>query len=269
MRSIENISVGQQQRVEILKALYRGAEILILDEPTGVLTPNEADELFRILDVLRSQGKTIILITHKLREIMAATDSVSVMRQGAMVQTLETKRTNPEQARRTDGRPPRAAARRKGPRPPRQGTVLDVENLVVIDDLKVHPRKRCELFRARRRDRRHCRCRRQRPVRAARIHRRHARPAVGHGVKLNGTPLSLEGDDGAHRARHAGLAHVPEDRLRMGLVMPSFEEWENSILGYEDEPQYGRGPILDIAAGAASMPKRACRPTISVRPTCG
>ena len=76
--TIENISVGQQQRVEILKALYRGAETLILDEPTGVLTPNEADDLFRILDVLRSQGKTIILITHKLREIMAATDTVSV-----------------------------------------------------------------------------------------------------------------------------------------------------------------------------------------------
>src|SRR5690606_1420073 len=66
---IEDISVGQQQRVEILKALYRGAEVLILDEPTGVLTPSEADDLFRVLRTLREQGKTIILITHKLREI--------------------------------------------------------------------------------------------------------------------------------------------------------------------------------------------------------
>ena len=73
---IEDISVGQQQRVEILKALYRGAEILILDEPTGVLTPREADDLFRVLETLRAQGKTVILITHKLREIMAITDSV-------------------------------------------------------------------------------------------------------------------------------------------------------------------------------------------------
>ena len=81
-RIIEELPVGLQQRVEILKALYRGAEILILDEPTGVLTPAEADHLFRILKQLKEQGKTIILITHKLREIMAITDNVSVMRQG-------------------------------------------------------------------------------------------------------------------------------------------------------------------------------------------
>src|SRR5688572_16118570 len=82
---IEDVSVGTQQRVEILKALYRGADVLILDEPTGVLTPAEADDLFRVLRELRDQGKTIILITHKLREIMAITDYVSVMRQGQMV----------------------------------------------------------------------------------------------------------------------------------------------------------------------------------------
>ncbi|HHB83310.1 MAG TPA: ATP-binding cassette domain-containing protein, partial [Devosia sp.] len=92
---IEDLSVGGQQRVEILKALYRGAEILILDEPTGVLTPSEADHLFKVLETLRKQGKTILLITHKLREIMAITDDVSVMRQGAMVKTLETKNTDP------------------------------------------------------------------------------------------------------------------------------------------------------------------------------
>ena len=74
---VEDLSVGHQQRVEILKALYRQADILILDEPTGVLTPAEADHLFRILDNLRAEGKTIILITHKLREIMEITDTVS------------------------------------------------------------------------------------------------------------------------------------------------------------------------------------------------
>ncbi|MGB4829556.1 MAG: ATP-binding cassette domain-containing protein, partial [Paracoccaceae bacterium] len=87
---IEDLSVGHQQRVEILKALYRQADILILDEPTGVLTPDEADHLFRILRGLRDQGKTIILITHKLREIMEATDNVSVMRRGTMVATVKT-----------------------------------------------------------------------------------------------------------------------------------------------------------------------------------
>src|SRR5690606_28716422 len=91
---VENLPVGAQQRVEILKALYRGADILILDEPTGVLTPQEADDLFRILAALRDQGKTVILITHKLREIMAITDNVSVMRQGQMVAHRKTSETS-------------------------------------------------------------------------------------------------------------------------------------------------------------------------------
>ena len=87
---IEEIGVGQQQRVEILKALYRKADILILDEPTGVLTPAEADQLFRILERLKAEGKTVILITHKLREIMEITDTVSVMRRGQMTATVKT-----------------------------------------------------------------------------------------------------------------------------------------------------------------------------------
>ena len=94
---VENLSVGHQQRVEILKALYRQADILILDEPTGVLTPAEADHLFRILKGLRDEGKTIILITHKLREIMEITDNVSVMRRGEMVASVRTPETSPEQ----------------------------------------------------------------------------------------------------------------------------------------------------------------------------
>ncbi|MDX1730959.1 MAG: ATP-binding cassette domain-containing protein, partial [Aurantimonas coralicida] len=91
---VEELPVGRQQRVEILKALYRGADILILDEPTGVLTPAEADHLFAVLRQLRDEGKTIILITHKLREIMAITDNVSVMRQGEMVATRRTADTD-------------------------------------------------------------------------------------------------------------------------------------------------------------------------------
>ena len=92
---VGDLSVGLQQRVEILKALYRGADILILDEPTAVLTPPEADALFELLRALKEQGKTVILITHKLREIMAVTDRVSVMRRGEMVATLETADTSP------------------------------------------------------------------------------------------------------------------------------------------------------------------------------
>ena len=92
---VENLPVGLQQRVEILKALFRGARILILDEPTGVLTPQETDQLFDILNALRDHGVTILFITHKLREIMAITDSVSVMRQGQMVAHLETASATP------------------------------------------------------------------------------------------------------------------------------------------------------------------------------
>ncbi|MDP2733998.1 MAG: ATP-binding cassette domain-containing protein, partial [Hoeflea sp.] len=129
---IEELPVGLQQRVEILKALYRGAEILILDEPTGVLTPAEADHLFRILEQLKAQGKTILLITHKLREIMAVTDEVSVMRRGEMVATRTTAETSVEElAELMVGR--RVLLRvDKGPASP--GEVLfSVENLTVRD----------------------------------------------------------------------------------------------------------------------------------------
>ena len=91
---VGDLPVGLQQRVEILKALFKGADVLILDEPTGVLTPDEADHLFRILGTLRDQGKTVVLITHKLREIMAITDRVTVMRRGEVVANFETKNTN-------------------------------------------------------------------------------------------------------------------------------------------------------------------------------
>ena len=91
---IEDISVGIQQRVEIIKVLYRGAEILILDEPTAVLTPQEVDELFKILKALKKQGKTIIFITHKLNEVMAVSDRVTIMRNGKVVGTKETRQTS-------------------------------------------------------------------------------------------------------------------------------------------------------------------------------
>ena len=95
--TISDLSVGFRQRVEILKSLYRGAEILILDEPTGVLTPQEVDELFKILRSLKDEGKTIVLITHKLIEIMDLTSEVSVMRQGEMVGHTKTEDTSKEQ----------------------------------------------------------------------------------------------------------------------------------------------------------------------------
>src|SRR4051794_1699624 len=130
---VANLPVGVQQRVEILKALFRGAQVLILDEPTGVLTPQEADHLFRILRNLKAQGRTIVLITHKLREIMAVTDQVSVMRAGAMGAHRRTAGTSKEElAELMVGRKVLLRVE-KGPAKPRE-PVLEVRDLEVAGD---------------------------------------------------------------------------------------------------------------------------------------
>ena len=121
---VGDLPVGLQQRVEILKALVRGAGVLILDEPTAVLTPAEADQLFAMLRHPRQEGKTVIFITHKLREIMAVTDRVSVMRRGEIVGTFETAAHLAGRARRRDGRPQGAAAGRQAARDARPGPAL-------------------------------------------------------------------------------------------------------------------------------------------------
>ena len=242
---IEDLSVGGQQRVEILKALYRGAEILILDEPTGVLTPSEADHLFKVLETLRKQGKTILLITHKLREIMAITDDVSVMRQGAMVKTLETKNTDPaELAELMVGR--RVLLRvDKGPSNP--GDVkLEVRDLVVKDDMDITRVKGINF-----------------EVRAGEIVGiagvsgngqsdmleaiTGMRKADSGQLIVKGKEVVIKGDDGAAKLRDMSVAHVPEDRQELGLVV-TFEQWENAILGYQDDDKYGKGAFLSIPA---------------------
>ena len=129
---IADLPVGEQQRVEILKALFRHCEILVLDEPTGVLTPQETGQLFQILRALNARGVTIVLITHKLREILAITDTVSVMRQGEMVATLPTKEATREHlAELMVGRKVRLELDKTKALP---GAVrLSVRNLTVID----------------------------------------------------------------------------------------------------------------------------------------
>ncbi|MEM1044730.1 MAG: ABC transporter ATP-binding protein [Pseudomonadota bacterium] len=236
---VGDLAVGLQQRVEILKALFRGAEILILDEPTGVLTPAEADHLFRILKVLRDQGKTIILITHKLREIMAATDAVSVMRQGAIVGTVKTAETSVEAlAEMMVGRRVLLQVDKGDANP--GGTALAVKDLTVVDERGVKVLDSVSFT-----------------VRRGEI--------VGiAGVAGNGQSELLEVLAGIRQAtsgtvdledecingtsaaalRDRKLAHVPEDRHRMGLIVP-FEEYENSILGYQDDPTYCNGWMLD------------------------
>ena len=241
---IEELPVGLQQRVEILKALYRGAEILILDEPTGVLTPAEADHLFRILEQLKGQGKTILLITHKLREIMAITDEVSVMRRGEMVATRTTAQTSVEElAELMVGRHVLLRVD-KGPASPGK-VLLSVENLTVRDSRGVDMVKDVSF-----------------DVRAGEIVGiagvagngqsellqavSGIRRAVSGKAWLNGEPIDVTSKD-ASELRQRGLAHVPEDRQHMGLVM-KFDESENSILGYHDDPKYLNGMFLNIDA---------------------
>ncbi len=237
---ISDLSVGHQQRVEILKALYRQADILILDEPTGVLTPAEADHLFRILEGLKREGKTIILITHKLREIMAITDRVSVMRRGEMVATLTTAETGPpELAELMVGRKVLLRVDKPPARP--RHTVLKVEGLRMVDAQGVERLKGLDF-----------------EVRAGEI--------LGiAGVAGNGqsellevlaglTPgegraslgndvldIRCEHADGQTR-RGSGIAHVPEDRQRRGLIM-EFHAWENTALGYHHDPAFNPMPL--------------------------
>ena len=234
---IEDLSVGHQQRVEILKALYRQADILILDEPTGVLTPDEADHLFRILRGLKEQGKTIILITHKLHEIMDATDSVSVMRRGTMVATVATRDTSPEQlAELMVGRKVLLEVEKGPARPGR--LVLEVENLRLRDDQNVERLKGISLH-----------------VRAGEIlgiagvagngqsELLEVLGGIAHGtgvVRLNGESLDLTGKSSDGQSRRArGIAHVPEDRQDLGLIM-DFTAWENMAFGYHNAPEYQR-----------------------------
>ena len=240
---VADLPVGARQRVEILKALYRGAEVLILDEPTGVLTPQEADDLFRVLRALRDEGKAVLLITHKLREVMAVTDRVSVMRGGRMVAHRDTASTSAgELGELMIGRRP-AAAVRGAPAAPGPA-MLAVEGLSVRDGAGI-----------------------------ARVHgvsfTLHAGEILGiAGVAGNGQTelmealagmraaesgtIRLRGDAvrGADAAamRRLGVAHVPEDRLRHGLVA-EFEARESAILGYHDDPAWRR--ILGLFSGRA------------------
>ena len=234
---IERLSVGQQQRVELLKALYRHARLLILDEPTAVLTPQEVEEFFSILRRMREQGKTVVIITHKLAEVLAISDEVTVMRDGRVVGRVQTKETNAaELARLMVGREVLLRVEKSDARP--GSAELSVRNLSVaapegkaVDDVSFEVRKG---------------------------------EIVGiAGVEGNGQteliealaglvePSRLSGEialedrnitrEGARIRRELGIAHIPEDRHRRGLLL-EFDLAENSILGV-----HYRKPIVAYA----------------------
>ncbi len=230
-KRVEQLSVGQQQRVEVLKALYRGARILILDEPTAVLTPQEVEEFFKILRSMKAQGKTIIIITHKLNEVLALSDNVTVMRDGQVVGETPTSNTSaPDLARMMVGRD--VLLRVEKPAATPKAVVLSVRNLsdgAKLNDVSFDVRAgeivgiagvegngQTELIEV-----------------LAGLHR-----ASGGSFSLNGRDATK---CSARQIKELGIAHIPEDRHRRGLLL-EFDLAANTILG----TQYRKPPVTNF-----------------------
>ncbi|MFW5938438.1 MAG: ABC transporter ATP-binding protein [Halanaeroarchaeum sp.] len=236
---VEEVSVGVQQRVEILKALYRGADVLILDEPTAVLTPQEVEELFGVFEELTAQGKTIIFITHRLGEAMQAADDVTVLRDGKNVGSVSADETSREElAEMMVGREVifdvDAAATEPGP------TALAVSDLHVTDNRGVERVAGIDL-----------------KVREGEIFGIAGVDGNGQselvdaitGLDLpdRGT-IEMNGEDVTEASRRSridsGMAYIPEDRQTRGLVM-DFDLVENGVLGSQHSPSFAPGGRID------------------------
>jgi simple sugar transport system ATP-binding protein len=239
---VDRITVGQQQRVEILKALYRGADILILDEPTAVLTPQEASELFEILRSLKAQGKSIIFISHKLNEVLEIADRITTLRRGVVVDTIPAAGATEEGlAKMMVGREVLLRVDKEPPKP--SDALLDVEHLQVLDDRGLEAVRDVSLT-----------------VRGGEILGIAGVDANGQSELIDAIAglrpvksgrIAVDGRDVTHeRAKatlDAGLGHIPEDRHRRGLVLP-FSLSENLALhAYRKPPMSIRG-ILNLRA---------------------
>jgi len=243
--TIGEVSVGIQQRVEILKTLYRGADVLILDEPTAVLTPQEVEDLYAVFDELTEQGKTIIFITHKLGEALDAADDVTVLRDGRNVGTVDTDGVTQEDlAEMMVGREvlmePATTAREPG------GTVLAVEDLSVEDDRGV-PAVDGVSFEVREGE----------VFGVAGVDGNGQaelveaitglRASTGGSVRFLGEDLT--GVDRRERIDR-GMAYVPEDRQERGVVLP-YDLTQNGILGSQHDGAFGDGGRIDWDAARA------------------
>jgi simple sugar transport system ATP-binding protein len=243
---VSELPVGDRQRLEILKALYRGARILILDEPTAVLTPQETEQLFGVLRVLREQGTTIVLITHKLKEVMRLCDQVTVMRSGCVVQEMPIAQASIEAlAEAMVGRKVQMGRLPEDAKPlgdvllqASHLTVRDAMNVVRLDDVNlclrggeivgvagVSGNGQSELL----------------DVLSGLL-----APAEGE-LKLGGNTFGAARWLDPHAARALGLAHVPEDRHARAMVM-DFAAWESAVLGYDGLPEYASGGWMNHAA---------------------
>ena len=250
-RPVSQLSVGEQQWIEILAALFGEARLLILDEPTAVLTPQESAQLFAMIRLLCARGVSVILISHKLDEVLRC-DRITVIRRGRVVATVDARRRRKEELAAHDGRPCRSALdAKRGRRRRRRGSpMLEVRGLTVKGRRGARPRRRI-VHRASRRDPRHRRRRRQRPGRAVRGARRRPagragrrdhsrRPARSSGL----TPTAIAAE---------GVGYVPSDRYRDGLVA-EFTVAENLLLGRQNTtglPARSRSSASTRSAAAA------------------
>jgi ABC-type uncharacterized transport system ATPase subunit len=238
-----DLPVGLQQRVEIVKVLYRGADILILDEPTGVLTPQEATELFRVLRELVKSGKTIIFISHKLKEVLEISDRITVMRRGKVVGHLITNQTDEQEiARMMVGRD---VLLRVDKAPAKPGPIaLRVENLTANSDQNV-PALRGISFELRQGE----------ILGIAGVEGNGqselmqvlagTRRATGGRVVLGERDIT---NQGARAIRRAGMGHIPEDRRGEGLVL-NYSIADNLVLGRQRSTQFSwRGIVLRLQA---------------------
>lgn len=235
---VQDISVGMQQRVEILKALYRGADILILDEPTAVLTPQEVKELIAIMDKLTSQGKSIIFITHKLKEVKAISDRVTVIRRGKVIDTVKTADVDTRAlARMMVGREVVLEVD-KVPANPGE-TILKVENLHALNDRNL-PALRGVSF----------------EVRAGEIlgiagvdgNGQSELTEVLTGLRLASMgKVEFAGEDVSHKTTRKriekGISYIPEDRHKRGLVL-DFSLAENMILGHHYKRPFSKSIVM-------------------------
>lgn len=241
---IQDLSVGQQQRVEIIKILYRQADILILDEPTAVLTPQEVDELFETLESFRKEGKTIILITHKLREPMALCDRITVLRDGELVGTVNKADTSREQL--AEMMVGRAVVFRVAKTPAKPGRpVLRVDNLYVRDDRGL-PAVRGVSFEIDAGE----------ILGLAGVHGNGQRELV---EAIWGLRKPIEGEVyledqritrfSPRKVRRMGVGYIPQDRQKRGLIL-DFSTKENLILGGQHRPPFATGPLNFFLDGA-------------------
>lgn len=236
---IEDITVGQQQKVEIIKALYRGADILILDEPTAVLTPQEIEELGNILRNLTNEGKSIILITHKLKEVMSMSDRVTIVRRGKVINTVNTAETDIDGlAEMMVGRKVKLVVDKEKPKI--GDVVLKVENLKVLDTRDLPAVNGLNL-----------------EVRAGEIlgiagvdgnGQSEFIEAITGLRNVNDGKVILKGKDITGKAPkeifEAGVGHVPEDRHKRGLVL-KYSLAENSILGVHYKEPFAKKSIIN------------------------